>query len=365
MKKIDRLFHLAVLQAEPSKGSPFPALDVSDPQFRKLYGQRLKERARKERESSGGKRIPTVRRKTVLDLARRSTRESLCKKIPAEVLYERARERLAKKLSAGTPPAPRTAKEAREATCGLGETTKTGPSYGLPPWSCQVGSKLACKPGTACSMCYARKGQYVMCDVRLKHACDLAALDHPHWKEGMILLLRQLAKKLPFFRWHDSGDLRDARHLEAIADIARKIPEMSFWLPTREYSLVASYYARHGDFPKNLTVRVSTPYIDEVPPERWPNASSVHSSCEVAARWTGRLPDPGRKRRKGERVFICPITDKCKDGVQASGKRKRKDAPVDQEPPPDKNCHRVRLGGRTGCQMCWRRGVKWVSYQEH
>jgi hypothetical protein len=65
-----------------------------------------------------------------------------------------------------------------------------------------------------------------------------------------------------FFRWHDSGDLQSVDHLEAIAEIARRLPHIRFWLPTREYQMVATWIKAHGEAPPNLTIRISAPMVD-------------------------------------------------------------------------------------------------------
>ena len=66
-------------------------------------------------------------------------------------------------------------------------------------------------------------------------------------------------KKEEHFRWHDSGDLQSVRHLQRIVRIAERLPEVSFWLPTKEYGIVLEYLNINPDgFPKNLTVRLSS-----------------------------------------------------------------------------------------------------------
>jgi hypothetical protein len=85
----------------------------------------------------------------------------------------------------------------------------------------------------------------------------------------------------PFFRWHDSGDLLGEWHLAAIVEVARRCPWVRFWLPTREAKLVAAWLAKHGDFPSNLTVRVSATKIDGKP-GAFPNTSTVHDKAAPA-----------------------------------------------------------------------------------
>jgi len=49
--------------------------------------------------------------------------------------------------------------------------------------------------------------------------------------------------------------------LDKIVQIAQRLPHIQFWLPTREYRIVADY-VRHHDIPANLIIRVSAPMID-------------------------------------------------------------------------------------------------------
>ena len=48
----------------------------------------------------------------------------------------------------------------------------------------------------------------------------------------MVVLLK--AENNPFFRWHDSGDIQDVKHLEDIVEVTRQTPEIMHWLPTLE-----------------------------------------------------------------------------------------------------------------------------------
>jgi hypothetical protein len=68
-----------------------------------------------------------------------------------------------------------------------------------------------------------------------------------------------------YFRWHDSGDLQDVAHLAKLVEIARALPDIKFWLPTREYGIVASFL-RSDSFPENLIVRLSAYMIEGEPP---------------------------------------------------------------------------------------------------
>jgi hypothetical protein len=166
-------------------------------------------------------------------------------------------------------------------------------------------------------MCYAHKGMYVFPNVKQAQARRLAILlaDLDGWRRNMVELLRlKLARKGKrdrVFRWHDSGDLQSAEHLAAIVAIARALPEVRFWLPTKEYGLIRSY---RGKFPPNLTVRVSSPNVGQGPISSLPK------------------------------------------GVVAST------VGADQ----GKSCYAYRRGGQCGaCRACWDKNVESVDYPPH
>ena len=149
-------------------------------------------------------------------------------------------------------------KEAWAYIGGLSEPSKM-PWYGynLPATRCKMGSILANIPGTTCYTCYAFRGHYTLPKVQLCLARRYDALmqDMPRWTASMIVVLAHKAGgKEQWFRWHDSGDLQSTEHLNAIAIIARALPHIHFWLPTREYVIVSKWY---GQCPENLTLRLS------------------------------------------------------------------------------------------------------------
>jgi hypothetical protein len=69
-----------------------------------------------------------------------------------------------------------------------------------------------------------------------------------------------------FFRWHDSGDIQSVEHLDKIVQVARNLPQIRFWLPTREYAMVSQWLKENGSFPENLTVRLSALMLEGQPP---------------------------------------------------------------------------------------------------
>jgi len=153
--------------------------------------------------------------------------------------------------------------------CGsLSRTSKMpGPSYSLPAESCRLGSLLQYIPKAVCAHCYALHGRYVFPVVQRAMEKRLASLDHPKWVEAMTALIRCSGQK--HFRWHDSGDLQSLRHLKNIVAVCRDLPQVKFWLPTREYQTVEAYRRIGGEIPKNLCIRYSAHLIDGEPPKKY------------------------------------------------------------------------------------------------
>ena len=135
-------------------------------------------------------------------------------------------------------------------------------SYSLPTVACITGFKMAQIPGSICSTCYANKGNYVAYQNNIEPAqhARLDSLNDALWVDAMVSHIG--ADK--YFRWHDSGDLQGLWHLEKISQVAQLTPECMHWLPTREYSMVKAYIAKHGALPGNLIVRLSAMYVDKM-----------------------------------------------------------------------------------------------------
>lgn len=222
-------------------------------------------------------------------------------------------------------------KEAKEITGGLGFTQKTGMAYGLPAvLSCKTGAKLACVKGSVCEGCYAVSGRYQIPTVL---ACQGRRLDSVRtletregfnlWVDAMVLLIKAENEKKSigaenkgYFRWHDAGDILSTSHLEAIAEIARRVPEVKFWLPTKEIALVKDWLKNGGKVPENLCVRLSGFMVDQ-------KAKTVRN-----------LPTSNVHTKK-------PLGQACPAIEAHSG------------------C------GKLGCRKCWDKKVKSVSYKKH
>lgn len=151
--------------------------------------------------------------------------------------------------------------EARKAVGGFSEPGKL-PCFG---WSisakkCNVGGRLQGLKGSVCSKCYALKNRYVMPNVQasLDRRLNAYLQDPTAWVSNMILALEGET----LFRWFDSGDIQSPEMLSSIVAVAKARPEIKFWLPTKEASIVMDWLRANGPFPQNLVVRLSLPMID-------------------------------------------------------------------------------------------------------
>ena len=157
----------------------------------------------------------------------------------------------------------KTAKKVTGHKSGLGKPSKMpGYSTSLPASACIVGSLLAKVAGSVCSSCYAMKGHYTFPDVVAGLQRRLDALHHPQWVEGMIKLVGHYTDPDdPYFRIHDSGDFQSVEHVLQWVEVARALPWVQFWCPTREKYIVKLARAMAGDWPLNLIIRVSAPMV--------------------------------------------------------------------------------------------------------
>lgn len=146
---------------------------------------------------------------------------------------------------------------------GLSAPSKMpGYAYSTPARKCQAGSKLRAVEGSTCKGCYAMKGRYIFGNVQGALDRRFNSLEHPGWVDAMVALIDHFCADVPWFRWHDSGDIQSLEHLERIAAVCQQTPNVHHWLPTREYRFVALYLAKHGSFPSNLNVRLSAHMVD-------------------------------------------------------------------------------------------------------
>lgn len=159
-----------------------------------------------------------------------------------------------------------------------GKLTKTskmpGYSYGLPAIYCKTGSKLREIEDSPCYGCYAMKGFYHMPVVKAAMERRINGIKNPSWVRAMVTLIKKKCAKVPFFRWHDSGDIQDLNHFRKIIKIAEILPHIKFWIPTQEHELIRKI--KPENIPANLTIRLSNRKIGEqIEPQDFPSSGVV------------------------------------------------------------------------------------------
>ena len=173
-----------------------------------------------------------------------------------------------------------------------------GHGWSTPAKNCVTGSKLAKVANSICSICYARKGRYVFKNVATALTKRLKAWQTVEdWPYKIAELIKR-KQKTGFFRWHDSGDVQSLKHLCDIVKVAELLPEINFWLPTREYSIVTRYKKEIGEFPKNLCVRLSAFMIDGKPPVSVAKKLGLTTSGVVKDGFT--CPAPKQENKCGD-----------------------------------------------------------------
>ena len=162
-------------------------------------------------------------------------------------------------------------------------------------------------------------------DVRIGQLEDLSS-----WKNSFILALGKKYKDMrdkskAYFRWFTSGDLQSLDMLVAMNEIALALPEIKFWLPTKEHGMIRDFKAIHGQFADNFTVRPSMFMVNQLPSKGLGLPTSTVISTPVNA--------------DDKHGNICPASLRSFNG----------EAKV--------NCD--------DCRRCWNKNVQNVAYIYH
>ena len=140
-------------------------------------------------------------------------------------------------------------------------------SWSLNSDDCVLGSVLKFVDGSVCSDCYADKGNYnypnvVAAQERRLNTLSSNPTARKKWRDTFVEFFQgHIDMGLPdvsrYFRWFDSGDLQSVEMLEDIVEIARRVPSMNFWLPTRETTFLKEYLFTSQKIPDNICIRIS------------------------------------------------------------------------------------------------------------
>ncbi len=182
--------------------------------------------------------------------------------------------------------------QANKIVCGLSDPGKMPcKGYSIPAQECHVGGRLVAIEGSVCHGCYALKGNYTRFpEVNKALYRRFKAIRDPRWVEAMVTLI----DGMPFFRWHDSGDIQDEEHLNNIFDICESTPKTKHWIPTREYEIVENVI-RFRNKPKNLALRLSGHMINESGPVVLAKRLGVQISEVSTGKYTCPAPKQGNK----------------------------------------------------------------------
>jgi hypothetical protein len=225
----------------------------------------------------------------------------------------------------------------------LGEPSKMpGYSFGLSAFLCKRGEKLTADPRNVCAHCYARTNYYRTWEpVLIAHERREAGLRHRLWVAAMVtLVLHHTDPDDPYFRWHDSGDIRSVGHLRKIVEVCLRTPQVRHWLPTHEPFLVKTYLelvAVGGapPFPPNLCVRISADRIN-APPDRIEGLEGLPTATSHTGHGNAR---------------IVQVSDHRRDSIECKAytRTPRADA----------------AGTCGNCRVCWDPRVRNISYPLH
>jgi hypothetical protein len=233
-------------------------------------------------------------------------------------------------------PLKLTLKGARElaGAVSISNSKMPGGSFALATSGCNVGGRLAKVEGSVCHKCYAVRIEKLRPAVlaawtrnldRVRE-CMATAEGRKAWTDAMIVQVQWAVDRTGerYFRWFDSGDLPASvtglHMLDCIAAVALALPDVDFWLPTREV-MVVNTWRMAWVVPHNLTIRLSSAMIGATP---------LRVSGEIK---TSTVHRAHRKTGADPVGHICP----------------------------------ARLQGNQcgACRACWSRDIANVSYPAH
>lgn len=203
----------------------------------------------------------------------------------------------------------------------------------LPTSVCNVGGKLRDVPGSVCHGCYADKGCYQWNSSQNAMRLRLEGIAKPEWVEAMSVMIGTDK----YFRWHDSGDLVNYKHLLKIVAVCKNSPDTMHWLPTKEKGLIRKYLRKNGAFPSNMVIRLSGAMFDgPAPSGHGVNTSTSHDKGAPI----GYECKAYRTFKNGDMLTRAKF-DKLERG------------------------HGLDLGHCGDCRACWNSKVANVSYWKH
>jgi len=201
--------------------------------------------------------------------------------------------------------------------------------YGLPAKACKRGSQLRNNPRSPCSRCYALRGHYKFPNVVEAQEFRLKAIEDPRWEDAMVTLIGRHCSFVPYFRWHDAGDVQHNAHALKIVNIADRLSWVKFWLPTQEHKMLRTVTRRYS-IPKNLVIRASC--ANKAGLGQWKRPAEFEATSSVASR-SYKAMWPELVESNNRDVYYCPSSlqfNRCQQ-----------------------------------CRACWNPNIKHIVYLEH
>lgn len=99
--------------------------------------------------------------------------------------------------------------------------------------------KVCPNAGACAGVCYARNGTYNFSNVKGRHIANLEYIidDLPGWTAQMLAEVSTPKMTGKYIRIHDAGDFFSEEYLNAWLEIARQVPQVTFYCYTKEVSL--------------------------------------------------------------------------------------------------------------------------------
>lgn len=227
-----------------------------------------------------------------------------------------------------------------------------------------------------CERCYAAKGNFGNPNIQMWQMARFAwaydALERGAFVDEMVAALRSfLSHKLAradaeqdtrFFRIHDSGDFFSPEYMIGWARVAEKMPEVSFWAPTRVWMLWPETIAEALEIAPNLTIRPSALQFGD-PAPMVDGVKTCGSTAHLAA-----SADPLEPLRLGIAEWDCPayaLDGKTCSGAMDASKVK---TPAQREYIEAARENFRRIFGHEApldCRVCWSKPEATVSYPAH
>lgn len=176
-------------------------------------------------------------------------------------------------------------------------------SFSLPARTTCPGAEFTV--GSVCAACYADgRGRYRFPVVKEAQARRLTwtiqALATGHFAPTLVERIASLGEH--YFRLHDAGDFFSAVYVEGWITVARALPAVRFWAPTRSWAIQGRLRRdgdpllgalRRFDALPNVTVRPSAIFVGDPPPViAGLSAGSAVTSDRLAATCPKSLSTP-------------------------------------------------------------------------